>query len=137
MSMDDESKESVTNEFQRLGQNLKQTLEMAWESEERKKFQQEIEEGISDLGATLNRFFNEISQTPTGQRVRSGMDHIHEQVRTSNIDKKVQQEIINALKRANDEIEKSRQRWQDDHTENESPAEPADKPQGEDAGPEL
>jgi hypothetical protein len=47
--------ENLAEEFRKLGKNLVEALSAAWNTEERKKMQQEIEEGLVDLTATLRQ----------------------------------------------------------------------------------
>ena len=41
---------NLRDEFEALGENLKSMFTAAWESDERKKFQTEIEAGMRELG---------------------------------------------------------------------------------------
>ncbi len=96
----------LADELRSLGKNLKEVLQSAWESEERKKVQQEIEAGLKDMGATLNDVATEFKQSPTAKRLREEADDLHQRIRTGEFETKARSELLNALRMANAELEK-------------------------------
>ncbi|MEI7989608.1 MAG: hypothetical protein WCI88_11275 [Chloroflexota bacterium] len=116
MSPENQPIGDLATEFERLGQNIKQSLEVAWDSEERKRFQNDIEQGISGLSNAVTNFMNNISRSPTAQKVKSELEEIKNQAHVDEVQTKVRQDVISALKRANDEIEKSNQQWREEHS---------------------
>ena len=53
-SPDENSSEDVSAEWQDLGQNLRNVFQNTWESEERRKLQDDIEAGLADFSSSIN-----------------------------------------------------------------------------------
>ena len=47
--------DNISEQLNELGKNLREALQTAWESEERRKLQKEIEDGLANLGASSAR----------------------------------------------------------------------------------
>lgn len=108
----------VANELHELGKNLASILQGAWESDERKKFTDEIRAGMEDLNHTLNQAVSDFRQSPTGQRMQDEVKEFKDRVRTGELDTKIREEILSALKTVNRELEKASKKNQ---TPNEPP----------------
>jgi hypothetical protein len=133
--MDDQKQpeSGFSSEFQKLGGNIKQVAQAALESEEFKRFQDEMNQGLAQLGESLNKFFQEVSESPTGQRVKSEIDDFQKSARTGDLEAKVRQDVLTALRKANEELEKAANRWRagDDTPQPPSQSEAGDtKPEG-------
>lgn len=111
MSENEQSEYDLTEEFRKLGKNLAEALRTAWESPERRKFQQEIENGINEMGTTLTKEFGTFIESPTGQRLKSDVQDLGERFRTGEAQQKARDELLNALRRANSEIQRATERW--------------------------
>jgi hypothetical protein len=111
MSENKPPENDLAEEFRNLGKNLAEALRTAWESPERKKFQQEIENGINEMGATLSKEFSTFVESPTGQRLRSDVEDFGDRIRTSEAQQHAREELMSALKRANIEIQRATERW--------------------------
>jgi hypothetical protein len=96
----------IAAEFRQLGQNLADLLRGAWESEDRKKIQQEIETGLNDLGASLKKAGQDFTQSPTGQTLKSDVEDLRQRIKSGEVEAKVRSEIINALRTVNEELKK-------------------------------
>ena len=102
----DPSKSDIAEELRTLGKNLKDALESAWESEERKKLQDEIRAGLADLGVTLNETADNFKQSQAGQQLKEDMADFRRRVHSGEVQTKVHDELINALRLANIELSK-------------------------------
>lgn len=101
------SPEDLASEFHNLGDNLKKFFVNAWESEQRKSIQSEIESGLSELGDTLKNTANEIQESETGQRLKSEATEFRDRVRDGEVEQKVRSDLTNLLKKLNSELEKA------------------------------
>ena len=99
----------IANELRQLGENLRQALQNAWDSQERKKFQQEIEGGLAELGSTLSQAAKDFADGPTGQTLKADIDDFGQRLRTGEIENKVRSEVLGALRTANQELKKATQ----------------------------
>jgi len=96
----------VASEFQVLGENLKRVLHQAWESEERKTLQREIETGLAALGKTLEQAAKELRESETGQRLKSEAQELQERLRSGEVETRLRDDLITVLKKVNTELEK-------------------------------
>jgi len=99
----------LASEFQELGSNLKKIFLNAWESEERKNFQVELEEGLSDLGDSLKQTAQEIRDSETGQRVKAEAEDLRDRVRSGEVEGKIREDLLTALHKVNTELKKASQ----------------------------
>jgi ElaB/YqjD/DUF883 family membrane-anchored ribosome-binding protein len=103
----DKSAEDLASEFHHLGDNLKTFFVSAWESEQRKSLQTEIESGLSELGETLKKTADEIRESETGQRIKSDASDFRDRVRDGDIEQKVRSDLTSFLQKLNTELEKA------------------------------
>ena len=103
----DKPAEDLASEFNHLGDNLKKFFVNAWESEQRKSLQSEIESGLSELGDTLKNTANEIQDSETGQRIKSEASDFRDRVREGDVEQKVRSDLTSFLKKLNAELEKA------------------------------
>lgn len=122
--MDNERDNQVKNEFRTLGENIKNALNAAWQSEERLKAQQDIENGLNQIGIALNDFAAQFSASETGKQVREEFDEFTERLRSGEIEVKARQELLKVLQAVNAELEKAMQNssGSEDHPEKTRPA---------------
>jgi DNA-binding transcriptional regulator GbsR (MarR family) len=101
------SAEDLAEEFHQLGDNLKKFFVNAWESEQRKNLQEEIEAGLRELGDTLKDTAVEIQESETGQRIKNEAEDLRDRVRDGSVEQKVRSDLQTFLKKLNIEIEKA------------------------------
>jgi hypothetical protein len=111
--------DSIGDQLNELGKNLREALQSAWESEERRKLQQEIEEGLANLGASLSEAARDFSNSPTGQSLKEDVKDLNERWRTGEVKSKVRSDVTDALRKVNDELQKATRK---------NPPPPSDKP---------
>jgi hypothetical protein len=99
--------DDVVGELKALGENLRLVLQTAWESDERKKLQGEVEAGLSDLVSALQTAGTDFSKTPAGQRLKAEAQLLQERVRDSHAEERVRGELLSALRKANAELKKA------------------------------
>jgi uncharacterized membrane protein YccC len=98
---------TIEDEFRSLGTNLVETLRSLWDSPERKKVQEEIEQGLAQLAETLKSEADTFKQSPTGQRLQSDLDELGKRVRTGEAESAAREEILKALRLINTELGKA------------------------------
>ena len=101
-----QSPEDLASEFHSLGENLKKIIIGAWESEERKNLQKDIEEGLADLGSSLKQTATEIQDSEAGQRIKSEAEDLRDRVRSGDVETKVRSDLQSVLHSLNKELEK-------------------------------
>ena len=105
-SPDDNPSEDASSEWQDLGQNLKNIFQNTWESEERRKLQEDIEAGLADFSSTINKAVEDFKESPTGQRLKTDVDGFHERVKSGEVEGKAREEVAAVLRSINSELEK-------------------------------
>ncbi|NIW45550.1 MAG: hypothetical protein GWN14_12890 [candidate division Zixibacteria bacterium] len=120
MSEEKQEYGNLKDEFRSLGENLKDMINAAWESDERKTLQGELEEGMQELGNVLNEFAANFQAGEVGQSIRHEVDEISERVRSGELEDKARQEILKALKIINGELEKASQKFSEAETDAEA-----------------
>jgi hypothetical protein len=95
------------DEFRNLGENLKKFFNAAWESEERQRLQQDIRDGMKELGVVLEGFAEDVRTSEVGQTIRKEADEFSERVRSGEVEEKVRQGILDALQTLNAELQKA------------------------------
>ena len=111
--------DTISDQLNELGKNLRDALHAAWSSDERRKLQQEIEEGMASLGATLSQAAKDFSSTTTGKTITDDVKDLQQRWKTGEVSSKVHSDVMDALKRVNEELQKA--------THN-NPPPPSDKP---------
>lgn len=126
MSENPNPEENLTDEFRSLGENLVKTLRAVWESPERQKLQQEIEDGLAELASGMRKEASNFHQSPTGQQLKSDFEDLRQRVRSGEAETKAREELLKALKMMNAELKKAASRWEaSDTKEDESQAPPS------------
>ena len=105
--------DNLEDEFRNLGQNLVEALRTAWDSPERKRLQQEIGNGLTELSATIRREFEDFDSSETGQRLKSDVENLRQRVRSGEAaaHSKARSELLNALRVANEGIQNATANW--------------------------
>ena len=111
---------TISDQLNELGKNLREALHTAWSSEERRKLQQDIEEGMASLGASLSQAAKDFSNTPTGKTISEDVKDLQERWKSGEVSSKVHTEVVDTLRRVNDELQKASRK---------NPPPPPDKPQ--------
>ncbi len=107
MSETPPEKDSLVDAFHQLGQSLAGTIRAAWDNPERKKVQSEIEEGLSDMTATLKNEVEKLQQSPAGQQLKTDFDEFAERVRTGETTEQLREELLKVLQIASTELERA------------------------------
>ena len=101
------STDNISDQLNELGKNLRNILQSAWQSEERKKLQGEIEEGLNSMKDSLNQAAQEFSNTPTGKTITEDVKDFQERWRSGEVSSKARSEISEALRKVNEELQKA------------------------------
>jgi ElaB/YqjD/DUF883 family membrane-anchored ribosome-binding protein len=101
------STDNISDQLNELGKNLRNILQSAWQSEERKKLQGEIEEGLNSMKDSLNQAAQEFSNTPTGKTITEDVKDFQERWRSGEVSSKARSEISEALQKVNEELQKA------------------------------
>jgi hypothetical protein len=96
----------ILDELREMAKNLLDTLQTAWDHPERKKLQQDLEQGLQEVSASLGKAVDEFKQSPSGQSLKADVDDLKVRLRTGEVETKAREEILNALRTVNTELRK-------------------------------
>lgn len=111
MTENPQNEGKISDEFRTLGENLLKALNSVWDSPERKKLQQEIEDGLNQLATTLRSEASTFNESSTGQQLKSDFEDLRQRVRSGEAEAKAREELLKALKLINAELDKVTSRW--------------------------
>jgi len=97
--------DEIRNEFERLGENIRQAVHGAWDGEERKRISKEINDGLIEIGAAFTRLGDEITASPGVQRVREEVDDFSERIQSGEVGQKINAELVNLLQAINQKLD--------------------------------
>lgn len=101
----------LSDEIRNLGKNLSSFFQAAWASPERQRVQKEIELSLTEVGDTLNKAANEFAQSETGKQLKSDLNDLNRRFENGDLQRKAQNELLGALRKVNEELEKASSRW--------------------------
>ena len=93
----------LSDELRKLGENLKQAAQAAWQSEESQKLKQELRSGLRALEAGLR----DATTGETGQRIKADVEDFSARVRSGQVESQVRQDLLAALRLVNAALQKS------------------------------
>ncbi|MCJ7569399.1 MAG: hypothetical protein MUO58_17950 [Anaerolineales bacterium] len=105
MTEENKSKNEISNEFEKLGENIRQAVHGVWESEERKRISKEIHDGLIEIGAAFTRIGDEIAESSGVQRVREEVDDFGERIQSGEVGKKINDELVSLLQTINQKLD--------------------------------
>lgn len=110
MSENPETQGKVSQEFRRLGDNLKASLQALWDTPEANEVRQELRSGLVQLREALNQAAEDLRESETGKRLQEEVGEFAEQLRSGETEAKLRQELLEVLGKLNTELEKAQER---------------------------
>jgi len=99
-----EKEKNIPDEFRELGVNLFGIIQSVWNSPERRKLTDDIELGLKEMGSSLQQGIDDLSESPTGQRMKADLDDFQERIKTGEAEEKIRSELLSALQTVNSEL---------------------------------
>ena len=93
---------SIPDELRDLGQQFAETIQNAWNSEERVKLEDDIKLGFKNFGEELNTMFNKAKESDAAQRIRDEASRVE----ASDAADKVRQTISQGIQWLSEELAK-------------------------------
>ena len=111
MENNDTQEGNLKEEFRNLGKNLVDAIRAAGESPGWQKLSSDIEGGLSEFGTTVKREYDSFKDSPTAQQVKSDIDDFQDRIKAGEVEAKVREELITALKAVNSELRKVSEKY--------------------------
>ncbi len=96
----------VVDALRDLGRQFAETIQTAWNSQERKQFEQEVREGVRRFGDEVNKVFNEAKESPTAQKVKEEASEVRIKVESGEVTHKVRGGLVEGLRWLSQELER-------------------------------
>lgn len=123
MTEENKPKDDIQSEFAKLGENIRQVVNRAWESEERIRISKEINDGMVEIGDALTRIGTDIAESPSVQQFREDVDDFSERVQSGEVGQRITDDFVSLLQTINQNL--------DAHIEGQKDADPASESEDE------
>lgn len=87
----------VSEALRDLGRQFAETIQSAWNSQERREFEREVREGIEHFGDEMNRVFREARESEAAQKVREEAEEVKTKVETKEFSRKARASLVDGL----------------------------------------
>ncbi len=78
----------IANELANLGRQVAETLQNAWQSDERQKVEAQIKTGVESFASEIDKALNEVRQGGMGQKIRAEATQVKTKVESGNVGEK-------------------------------------------------
>jgi hypothetical protein len=85
-------------EFAELGKKIRSTIETAWTSEERKKIQSEIRDGLDRFVKEVNEAFKSARVSETGKKVEAEVKRVADDIDSGKVAGEVRKGLVTGLR---------------------------------------
>ncbi len=98
VSKESKEKPDLVNELSNLGKQLGETINAAWNSEERQRFEREVKEGVQSFAQEVDKAFRDVRESPAAQRAKDEASEIKNRVNEADLGQKTQSSIAQGLR---------------------------------------
>ena len=91
-------------ELRKLGRRFADVLQAAWVSEERRKVETEVREGMKRFSEEFERVFERTRESPTGERIRTKFGEARGRAAESEAARRTRETVAQGLHRLSDEL---------------------------------
>jgi hypothetical protein len=102
---------SVEEELRNLGRQFADVLQAAWASEERRKVETEVREGMKRFSEEMMRVFERTRETTAGARVRTKFGEARERAAESEAARRTRETVAQGLHRLSEELARLAERF--------------------------
>jgi len=97
---------NVAEELKGLGRQFAETLQKAWDSEERQRVEGEVREGLRSFADEVDKVIREARESQAASKVKGEAIEIKARVETSDIGKKARVGVVHGLQWISEELGK-------------------------------
>ena len=94
----------VAAEFQKLGRQFGETLEKAWNSEERQRVEKEVREGLRSFADEVDKVIREAKENPKTAKLKEEAVEAKTKVESSDIGRKMQTGLAQGMRWLSEEL---------------------------------
>ncbi len=101
-----EAGKELIDELTRLGQRFVEVVEVAWNSEQRKKLEEDLKSGLVTVANSLEDGIKRVSSSKEAKEAVSAAEDVAEKVRTSKVGVELSQALAQGLRTLSEQLEK-------------------------------
>ena len=102
----EEAGQELIDELTRLGQKFVEVVEVAWNSEQRKKIEEDLRTGLVTVAGSLEEGFIRVSNTKEAKEVVDAAEDVAEKVRSSKIAAELSGALAQGLRTLSEQMDK-------------------------------
>jgi hypothetical protein len=100
----EEVKSDVSEALRDLGRQFAETIQAAWNSQERREFEEDVREGVEQFADEVQKVFREAKESPTVKRVKEEANEAKEKVETKDVSRKARASLVDGLQWLSQEL---------------------------------
>ncbi|MFW6097912.1 MAG: hypothetical protein ACOC9Z_07540 [Chloroflexota bacterium] len=112
----------VSDALRDLGRQFAETIQAAWNSQERKEFEQEVREGVRRFGDEVNKVFTEAKESPTVKKAKDEAQEVRTRVESGEVTRKARGGLVEGLQWLSQELARLAEQFSPPEKEPESVA---------------
>ena len=94
----------VPDALRDLGRQFAETIQAAWNSQERKEFESEVREGVRRFGDEVNKVFAEAKESPAAKKVKEEATEVRTRVESGEVTRKARSGLVEGLQWLSQEL---------------------------------
>ena len=102
----EEARSDVVDELRNLGRQFGETMRTAWNSEERRRFEREMREGVQTFAQEVDKAFKDVVASEPAQKAKSEAADFKEKASSGELGTKTQSSLAKGLRWFSDELSK-------------------------------
>lgn len=99
-------KQDVVSELKQLGRQLAETLQTAWNSEERQRVENEVREGVKSFVGEVDKAIREVRQSDMAAKVKEEAVEVKNRVESAELGQKTRETFAQGLQWLSEELGK-------------------------------
>lgn len=115
-------KGDVSDALRDLGRQFAETIQAAWNSQERKEFEQEVREGVRRFGDEVNKVFAEAKESPAVTKAKEEAEEVRTRVESGEVTRKARSGLVEGLQWLSQELARLAEQFSPPEKEPESVA---------------
>jgi hypothetical protein len=96
----------IADALRDLGRQFAETVQSAWNSQERKEFEVELREGVRRFGDEVNKVLNEAKESPAARKVKDEATEVRTKVESGEVTHKVRSGLVQGMHWLSQELER-------------------------------
>jgi hypothetical protein len=96
----------IADALRDLGQQFANTIQAAWNSQERREFEEEVREGVDQFANEVRKAFREIKESAAAQKVREEAEEAKERAERADLAQKARAGLVEGLEKLSQELGK-------------------------------